>query len=51
MPAMRQPFAHSDERVTPVTLDVTNAEQIQRAVENVGSLDILINNAGANAFR
>ena len=44
--ATRQPFVHSDERVTPLTLDVTNAEQIQRAVESVGSLDILINNAG-----
>jgi NAD(P)-dependent dehydrogenase (short-subunit alcohol dehydrogenase family) len=42
----RQPFVHSDERVTPLILDVTNAEQIKRAVENVGSLDILINNAG-----
>ena len=42
----RQPWAHSDERVTPLILDVTNAQQIQRAVENVGSLDILINNAG-----
>ena len=47
---MRQPFAQSDERVTPVTLDVTNAEQIQRAVENVASLDILINNAGQTLF-
>jgi len=35
-----------DERVTPLTLDVTNAEQIQGAVERVKSLDILINNAG-----
>src|SRR5258707_2231350 len=42
----RQPLAHVDERVTPLTLDVTNAEQIQRAVERVDSLDILINNAG-----
>ncbi|HTF48364.1 MAG TPA: SDR family NAD(P)-dependent oxidoreductase [Pseudonocardia sp.] len=42
----RQPLAHSDGRVTPVTLDVTNAAQTQAAVENVGSLDILINNAG-----
>ena len=47
---MRQPLAYSDERVTPVTLDVTNAEQIQRAVENVASLDILINNAGQTLF-
>lgn len=46
----RQPFTHSDGRVTPLTLDVTNAEQIQRAVENVGSLDILINNAGVTLF-
>jgi NAD(P)-dependent dehydrogenase (short-subunit alcohol dehydrogenase family) len=42
----RQPFAHPDERVTPLTLDVTNAAQIQAAVESVESLDILINNAG-----
>jgi len=47
---MRKPLAQSDERVTPVTLDVTNAEQIQRAVENVASLDILINNAGQTLF-
>ena len=36
----------ADERVTPLTLDVTNTSQIQRAVEEVGSLDVLINNAG-----
>jgi len=42
----RQPLAHSDERVTPVNLDVTNAAQIQDAVKRVESLDILINNAG-----
>jgi NAD(P)-dependent dehydrogenase (short-subunit alcohol dehydrogenase family) len=48
--ATRQPLVHSDERVTPVTLDVTNPQQIQRAVENVGSLDILINNAGVTLF-
>jgi NAD(P)-dependent dehydrogenase (short-subunit alcohol dehydrogenase family) len=44
--ATRQPFAHSDVRVTPLPLDVTNAAQIERAVEKVESLDILINNAG-----
>jgi len=48
--ATRQPFLHSDERVTPLILDVTNPEQIQRAVESVGSLDILINNAGVTLF-
>jgi NAD(P)-dependent dehydrogenase (short-subunit alcohol dehydrogenase family) len=42
----RQPLIHADERVTPLTLDVTNAAQIQAAVESVESLDILINNAG-----
>jgi NAD(P)-dependent dehydrogenase (short-subunit alcohol dehydrogenase family) len=42
----RQPLAHPDRRVTPLTLDVTNPAQIQAAVEQVGSLDILINNAG-----
>jgi NAD(P)-dependent dehydrogenase (short-subunit alcohol dehydrogenase family) len=42
----RQPLAHSDKRVTPLTLDVTNAAQTQRAVDSVESLDVLINNAG-----
>jgi NAD(P)-dependent dehydrogenase (short-subunit alcohol dehydrogenase family) len=42
----RQPLVHPDERVTPLTLDVTNAAQIEAAVESVESLDILINNAG-----
>jgi NAD(P)-dependent dehydrogenase (short-subunit alcohol dehydrogenase family) len=42
----RQPLAQSDGRVTSLTLDVTNSTQIQAALERVGSLDILINNAG-----
>jgi NAD(P)-dependent dehydrogenase (short-subunit alcohol dehydrogenase family) len=42
----RRPLALSDERVTPLTLDVTNAAQTQRAVDRVESLDVLINNAG-----
>jgi NAD(P)-dependent dehydrogenase (short-subunit alcohol dehydrogenase family) len=42
----RQPLAHPDGRVTPLTLDVTNAAQTQAAADQVGSLDILINNAG-----
>jgi len=42
----RQPMEHPDKRVTPLTLDVTNTAQIQAAVEKIGSLDILINNAG-----
>ena len=44
----RQPLTHSDGRVTPLTLDVTNAAQIQDAVERVESLDILINTAGVD---
>jgi NAD(P)-dependent dehydrogenase (short-subunit alcohol dehydrogenase family) len=46
----RQPFAHSDRRVTPLTLDVTNAAQIQAAVESVESLDFLVNNAGVALY-
>src|SRR5499433_1896402 len=42
----RQPLAHPDGRVTPLTLDITNEAQIQRAVEEVESLDVLVNNAG-----
>jgi NAD(P)-dependent dehydrogenase (short-subunit alcohol dehydrogenase family) len=42
----RQPLAHIDGRVRSLTLDVTNAEQIQAAVQRVESLDVLINNAG-----
>ena len=42
----RKPLSHVDPRVTPLTLDVTNAAHIQGAVEEVESLDILMNNAG-----
>jgi NAD(P)-dependent dehydrogenase (short-subunit alcohol dehydrogenase family) len=42
----RQPLAHPDGRVTPLTLDVTDPAQIQAAAEQVEALDILINNAG-----
>jgi NAD(P)-dependent dehydrogenase (short-subunit alcohol dehydrogenase family) len=42
----RQPLTHLDKRVTPLALDVTNAAQIQEAVERVEYLDVLINNAG-----
>jgi NAD(P)-dependent dehydrogenase (short-subunit alcohol dehydrogenase family) len=46
----RQPLSHPDERVTQLTLDVTDAAQIQAAVESVESLDILINNAGVALY-
>jgi NAD(P)-dependent dehydrogenase (short-subunit alcohol dehydrogenase family) len=42
----RQPLTHPEERVTHLILDVTNAAQVQAAVESVESLDLLINNAG-----
>jgi len=46
----RQPLAHPDARVTPLTLDLTDGAQIQKAVEQVPSLDILINNAGVAPY-
>jgi NAD(P)-dependent dehydrogenase (short-subunit alcohol dehydrogenase family) len=43
----RQPLAHPDDRVTPLSLDITSTTtQIQAAVGQVESLDILVNNAG-----
>jgi NAD(P)-dependent dehydrogenase (short-subunit alcohol dehydrogenase family) len=42
----REPFTHPDGRVTPVTLDVTDTAQVAEAARTIGSLDILINNAG-----
>lgn len=41
----RVPMEQADQRVTPLILDITNAAQIEAAVEKVTSLDILINNA------
>jgi NAD(P)-dependent dehydrogenase (short-subunit alcohol dehydrogenase family) len=35
-----------DERVTPITLDVTSDSEIQRAADRVDTLDVLINDAG-----
>jgi NAD(P)-dependent dehydrogenase (short-subunit alcohol dehydrogenase family) len=46
----RSALQHPDKRVTPLTLDVTNASQIQRAVDQVGALDVLINNAGVALY-
>jgi NAD(P)-dependent dehydrogenase (short-subunit alcohol dehydrogenase family) len=44
----RQPFTHPDQRVVPLVLDVTDAEEIRAAVAKVDALDILINNAGVS---
>jgi NAD(P)-dependent dehydrogenase (short-subunit alcohol dehydrogenase family) len=46
----RGPLVHSDARVTPIALDVTEAAQIEAAVERIGSLDCLINNAGVAQY-
>ena len=46
----RGPIDIADDRVTPLTLDVTNVSQIQRAVEAVDGLDVLINNAGVAIY-
>src|SRR5690348_7776980 len=43
---MRTRAQHPDKRVIPLTLDVTSASQIQRALSEVDALDVLINNAG-----
>src|SRR5207248_9710113 len=40
----------ADERVTPVTLDVTNGAQIQGAAQEVENLDVFVNNAGVAIY-
>jgi NAD(P)-dependent dehydrogenase (short-subunit alcohol dehydrogenase family) len=46
----RQPLAHADERVTPLTLDITDQAQIRAAANQVEWLDLLINNAGIGLY-
>src|SRR5438128_2330389 len=46
----RGPLDHADPRLTPLHLDVTDPAQIQAAVEQVSSLEILINNAEFQPF-
>jgi NAD(P)-dependent dehydrogenase (short-subunit alcohol dehydrogenase family) len=46
----RSALPNADKRVTPLTLDVTSVEQIQRAAGEVDTLDVLINNAGVAIY-
>src|SRR5258708_5589777 len=46
----RQAWAHPHERVTPVALDVTNQAQLHEAVDIVGPLDVVVNNAGVLSY-
>src|SRR5262245_51402252 len=46
----RSALHDTDKRVTPLTLDVTSVSQIQRAVDEVDTRDILINNAGVAVY-
>ncbi len=46
----RRPAAHPDPRVTTLSLDVTDAAQIEQTVRKVESLDILVNNAGVALY-
>ncbi len=42
----RSELQYADKRVTPLRLDVTSVSQIQKAADEVDTLDVLINNAG-----
>ena len=46
--AARRPLTLTDARVTPVRLDVTDADHIRALADRVESLDVLINNAGVS---
>jgi NAD(P)-dependent dehydrogenase (short-subunit alcohol dehydrogenase family) len=48
--AARQPITRQDERVIPVTLDVTSTDDVESALEIVDSLDVLVNNAGVALY-
>lgn len=46
----RSGLQHADERVVPLTLELTSASEIERAVRAVEALDVLINNAGVASY-
>ena len=46
----RLPMGHTDERVVPLTLDITDRGQIEAAAGVVEGLDMLVNNAGVALY-
>jgi NAD(P)-dependent dehydrogenase (short-subunit alcohol dehydrogenase family) len=46
----RRPVTHPDPRVVPLVLDVTDQRQLRVVVEQVGRLDLLVNNAGVGTY-
>src|SRR5262249_5248259 len=48
--ATRIAFRHPDPRVTRVALDVTDSRQIGKLAAEIGSLDVLMNNAGVALY-
>jgi NAD(P)-dependent dehydrogenase (short-subunit alcohol dehydrogenase family) len=46
----RSPMPNPDQRVTPLTLDVTSVSEIERTAREIETLDILINNAGVAIY-
>ena len=46
----RHPSSLVDHRVTPIRLDITNADDIAAAAGEIEHLDVLINNAGVLRF-
>ena len=39
-----------DDRIVPLELDITDSDQVQKAVQSAADIDLLINNAGVAAF-
>ena len=48
--AARVPADFGDARVTPLALELTDAESVAKAVRTIPSLDVLVNNAGVGEF-
>src|SRR5687768_10273508 len=47
---MRRPVDHPDDRVTTLSLDVTDPVQIKAAAAGIATLDVVINNAGLGTY-